>query len=289
MYRRLRTSPRVRRRTSSARRAEQDVSHAVSGGGCTCTTTREGDVIVAIAGVATGAHRRIGALSTDALAHVDRTNPRTVRFVDAPGYTIGVDVVHPLEVTVVRLNQTGSTVDRRWRLWIKPDLHVATMLTGATRKFTSRWTGAVERLLDMLARRRTRNSVWYYPDAAFVDRISPQTKLVREGDFGMPRRDFDGKRNAVRRVDGAVIHGRSAHVPTLYQHVLANQWDRAIRLCRFSRTTPWSCWRRWRWWRRIRRRRDRLRHYRGGGEGAVHRDQKSAHEEGRSAELALFR
>lgn len=193
---------------------------------------------------------RTASLSTDALAHVDRTNPRTVRFVDVSGgKPIGTEVVHPLEMTVVRLNQTGSTVDRRVAFVDRNrDLHVATMLTGATRKFTSmvdsaRWSASS----DMLAATADEKlAVWYYPDAAFVDRdLAARTKLVREGDFGKASRltYFDGKRAAVRRVDGAVIHvGVSAHVPTLYQHVLANQWDRAIRLCRFVKDDAmWSC------------------------------------------------
>jgi intraflagellar transport protein 80 len=47
----------------------------------------------------------------------------------------------------------------------------------------------------------------------------------------------------VRRIDGALISASvSAHVPLLYQHVLSNQWDRAIRLCRFVRDDAlWAC------------------------------------------------
>ena len=47
----------------------------------------------------------------------------------------------------------------------------------------------------------------------------------------------------MRRVDGARIAcSVSAHAPVLYKHVLANQWDRAIRLCRFVKDdSMWAC------------------------------------------------
>ena len=85
---------------------------------------------------------------------------------------------------MVRLNQTGSTVDRRVAFVDRNrDLHVATMLTGATRKFTSmvdsaRWSASS----DMLAATADEKlAVWYYPDAAFVDGdLAARTKLVRE-------------------------------------------------------------------------------------------------------------
>ena len=48
----------------------------VSGGDVTCTTTRKVDVIAAIAGLRPELlTERTASLSTDALAHVDRTNP----------------------------------------------------------------------------------------------------------------------------------------------------------------------------------------------------------------------
>ena len=54
---------------------------------------------------------------------------------------------------------------------------------------------------------------------------------------------FNGARCTVRRIDGALIAASaSAHVPLLYQHVLSNQWDKAIRLCRFVKDTAlWAC------------------------------------------------
>ena len=92
------------------------------------------------------------------------------------GYTIGTDVVHPLEVTVVRLNQTGSTVDEGCFQSNRPHGDDA---DGRDAEIHLHVIHAVERL-DARGDGGRELAVWYYPDAAFVDRSRREGKLVRE-------------------------------------------------------------------------------------------------------------
>lgn len=190
------------------------------------------------------------ALSSDTLALIDRATSKTVRFLDTgAGKPVGEDVHHPLEVTHVSLSQTGSTpdrklvfIDRNRDLFITPVLKVATHKLG-TMVDSARWNDTTDMLAAMIDQRLV---VWYYPNVVYADKdLTAATKLTKDGGFGkVPQLTyFNGARCTVRRIDGALIAASaSAHVPLLYQHVLSNQWDRAIRLCRFARDNAlWAC------------------------------------------------
>mmetsp|Transcript_45447 Transcript_45447/g.72922 ORF Transcript_45447/g.72922 Transcript_45447/m.72922 type:complete len:761 (-) Transcript_45447:178-2460(-) len=190
------------------------------------------------------------ALSPDTLALIDRSTSKVVRFLDtAAGKAVGDEVTHALEVTDVRLSQTGSTpdrklvfIDRNRDLFITPVLKAASYKL-ATMVDSVQWNDTTDMLAAMIDQRLV---VWYYPNVVYVDRdLLPVTKHVKDGGFGKAPQltYFNGARCTVRRIDGALISASvSAHVPLLYQHVLSNQWDRAIRLCRFVRDDAlWAC------------------------------------------------
>ena len=217
------------------------------------------------------------ALAPDTCAVVDRNDARVVRFLDTnAGRPVGEDVTHDLDVVHVALSQNGAPPDRRCAfvdanrdVYVVPVLrrgadenHAlgaspgsggnphranASVVKLATMVDDVRWSDTT----DMLAATCDGSlHAWYYPDAFYVDPdLAPRTKLVKHAgqgvDFGKSPRivAFDGARCTVRRVDGARIAcSVSAHAPVLYRHVLANQWDRAIRLCRFVKDdSMWAC------------------------------------------------
>ena len=190
------------------------------------------------------------ALSPDCLALIDRKTSKKVLFLDtAAGKPVGEELVHPLEVTSVCLSQTGSMPDRKLVFIDRNrDLYISPVLRSATHKLGTmvdsvRWNDTTDMLAAMIDQRLV---VWYYPNVVYVDKdLTAKTKMTKDSGFGkVPQLTyFNGARCTVRRIDGALITASaSSHVPTLYQHVLGNQWDRAIRLCRFVKDESlWSC------------------------------------------------
>ena len=211
------------------------------------------------------------SLSPDTCAIVDRNDTKCVRFLDtSAGRPVGEDVTHTLEVVSVALSQTGAAPDRRCAFVdANRDLYLATVLGSdenvssssharagsssnaaaravvklATMVDDVRWSDTTDMLAAVVDGRL---QVWYYPNAVYVDAdLAPRTKLMRDGDLGKSAKivSFDGARCTVRRMDGARIScSVSAHVPVLYRHVLSGQWDAAIRLCRFVKDdSMWAC------------------------------------------------
>lgn len=191
------------------------------------------------------------ALSKDVLAIVDRSTSKSVRFFDcAQGKPLGEEVTHALEVTEITLNQIGSTpdrklvvVDRNRDLYITPVLKPQVFKLG-TMVDSVIWNDDTDMLAAMIDQKLV---VWYYPSVVYVDKDLIQlTKFVKDsGEFGkVPQLQyFQGSRCTVRRIDGALITSNvNSHVGLLYKHVLSNSWDKAIRLCRFVKDNSlWGC------------------------------------------------
>eukprot|EP00227_Mantoniella_beaufortii_P020105 CAMPEP_0197575096 /NCGR_PEP_ID=MMETSP1326-20131121/609_1 /TAXON_ID=1155430 /ORGANISM="Genus nov. species nov., Strain RCC2288" /LENGTH=759 /DNA_ID=CAMNT_0043137801 /DNA_START=154 /DNA_END=2433 /DNA_ORIENTATION=+ len=190
------------------------------------------------------------ALSPDTLAIIDRSTSKTVRFLDtSAGKPVGEEMTHSMEVTDVCLSQTGSTpdrklvfIDRNRDLYITPVLKAATYKLG-TMVDSCRWNDTTDMLAAMVDQRLV---VWYYPNVVYVDKdLTALTKFVKDGGFGkVPQLTyFNGARCTVRRIDGArIAASASPHIPLLYEHMLSNQWDKAIRMCRFVKDNSlWAC------------------------------------------------
>lgn len=89
--------------------------------------------------------------------------------------------------------------------------------------------------------------VWYYPNVVYVDReLLPATRLSSEAaELGkLPCiTSFVGARLTVRRVDGALLTlGVPPFPMLLYEFSSGQRWEEAVRLCRFIKSEQlWAC------------------------------------------------
>mmetsp|Transcript_10377 Transcript_10377/g.19632 ORF Transcript_10377/g.19632 Transcript_10377/m.19632 type:complete len:756 (+) Transcript_10377:193-2460(+) len=191
------------------------------------------------------------SLSNDTMAVIDRSDSKAVRFFDsATGKQIGEPVTHNLEICELALNLAGANterklvfIDRNRDLYITPILKpqlvkMATMCDSAV------WSESTDMLGTMIDQKLV---VWYYPGAMFVDKdLVGKTKFIKEAsEFGkVPKiAYFQGARATIRRSDGTLITANVSHYPLLlYDYVNALQWDKAVRLCRHVKDTClWAC------------------------------------------------
>jgi len=106
------------------------------------------------------------------------------------------------------------------------------------------WSESTDMLGTMIDQKLV---VWYYPGAMFVDKdLVGKTKFIKEAsEFGkVPKiAYFQGARATIRRSDGTLITANVSHYPLLlYDYVNALQWDKAVRLCRHVKDTClWAC------------------------------------------------
>ncbi|KAK3271476.1 Intraflagellar transport protein 80 [Cymbomonas tetramitiformis] len=190
-------------------------------------------------------------VSGDTVAVIDRSDSKAIRFFDAAGgKQIGEPVTHTLEITEIALNQTGPNTDRKLifidrnrDLYITPVLKPSLIKLG-TMVDSAVWNDTSDMLATMIDQKLV---VWYYPNAVYVDKdLVPLTKYVKEGsEFGKVPKIcyFHGSRVTVRRSDGALMTATVAPYPLLlYEHTQSSQWDRATRLCRYVKDNSlWAC------------------------------------------------
>eukprot|EP00697_Spironema_sp_BW2_P009564 gnl/Spiro4/24517_TR12154_c0_g1_i1.p1 gnl/Spiro4/24517_TR12154_c0_g1~~gnl/Spiro4/24517_TR12154_c0_g1_i1.p1 ORF type:complete len:763 (+),score=251.36 gnl/Spiro4/24517_TR12154_c0_g1_i1:87-2375(+) len=194
---------------------------------------------------------RLVDVSNEVLAVVARSSPRTIRlFETANGKRLG-ELSHPVDIDMVRLEQTGPLPERKIAILdISHDLHLTycshqrnevVKLAGLVDSVA--WgSGVLAGIVD------ERFSVWYSPEVAFFDRdllsrsrsaAASATEVGKQASI----LSFNGSRATVRRLDGALLAiNVSSYAATLSQLAASRQWDHAMRLCRFVKEDfMWAC------------------------------------------------
>jgi len=198
------------------------------------------------------------ALADDAMALVDRADPRRVGLFEAPsGKQLGEGpLTHHLEVLSVALSPRRGAglperrlalLDRNRDLYIAPVLEAAagTLVKLSPMVDSFRWHDGSDMLAALADGRLV---TWYYPEAAFSDAdLLPATRHARElpglAGPGAVLESFTGNWAGLRRGDGARLAvAQPPHPLLLFRHAAAGEWGAAIRLCRFVRDRPlWGC------------------------------------------------
>eukprot|EP00026_Physarum_polycephalum_P003964 Phypoly_transcript_03981.p1 GENE.Phypoly_transcript_03981~~Phypoly_transcript_03981.p1 ORF type:complete len:761 (+),score=98.06 Phypoly_transcript_03981:1-2283(+) len=192
----------------------------------------------------------IVSLSSDYVAIVDRTDPRSIHVIELPsGKPLNVELTHGLDIAEISLNHHGASNERKIALIDRnQDLHITPVHKKAFVKMASMvssaiWsdsTGMLAAIVD------GKFVVWYYPNVVYIDRnLVEATKNIKDGsDFGKTCQlvTFYGNLCTGRRADGSLISASVSPYPILlYQYVERNEWESAIRLCRFVKDQQlWS-------------------------------------------------
>ncbi|KAK9814722.1 hypothetical protein WJX72_010508 [[Myrmecia] bisecta] len=196
--------------------------------------------------------KQLLSLSNDTLAIVDKTDGKTIRFFDtAQGKPSGDVLVHSMDIAEVALSQNGIApdrkvvfVDRNRDLYVRRVSKGGALVKLAPMVESAVWHDTAEMLATMTDQKLV---IWYYVNVVFVDRdlIASTCSTQQEGEFGKGAviQGFSGSRCTLRRSDGAeVAAGVPPYPLMLHQLVAQNQWDRAVRLCRFVKDgLLWAC------------------------------------------------
>ncbi|GMH38669.1 hypothetical protein BSKO_06553 [Bryopsis sp. KO-2023] len=191
------------------------------------------------------------SLSNDTLAVLDRAGGRKIHLLDtAQGKPVCQPVTHVLDINDVALSQTGNAQNRQLifidcnnHLYITP-VHKQRLVKLCNMVDSAIWHGTTDMLAAIVDQKL---AVWYYPNTTFVDKeILPRTKFVKnDSDFGKAGKiqSFTLAQCSIRQNDGTeVTVGVSPYPLVLYHHVSQNQWEKAIRLCRFVKDDCiWAC------------------------------------------------
>ncbi|CBN75053.1 conserved unknown protein [Ectocarpus siliculosus] len=202
------------------------------------------------------------SLSEDAVAILDRSSPRCVRVCDvATGRPLAdervAEVVHECEVEEVFLSQFSkglserrlAFIDRNKKLWLCPVVSSSAGRSSVPAKHklhtqveSAAWNGKGD-ILTAIADGRL--ITWYYPNAVAIDRdllVLASTSRDAAEFCKSPRVvSFYGAKVMVRRADGALLSAAVAPYPAmLYASVRGQRWEEAVRLCRRSREL-WAC------------------------------------------------
>lgn len=199
------------------------------------------------------------SISPDCVAVLDRSDSKTVRCFDVQtGKSLAGSVTHKTEIVHIALNQSSAAsiserrlafIDRNRDLYITPIVPQPGIFRGVYKLRTQVDTMAWNDSSDMLcAVADGRLLVYYYPNAAFVDRdLLPATtdeEDVQELFGKVPQISaFFRNRLTVRRADGALIaHAVSSYVAMLHRLVGEGRWEESLRLCRFVKDRKlWGC------------------------------------------------
>ncbi|CAB1104304.1 unnamed protein product [Ectocarpus sp. CCAP 1310/34] len=194
------------------------------------------------------------SLSEDAVAILDRSSPKCVRVCDVSTGRPLVDgraaeVVHECEVEEVFLSQFSkglserrlAFIDRNKELWLCPVVPTPVGRGSVPAKHklhtqveSAAWNDKGD-ILTAIADGRL--ITWYYPNAVAIDRdlLGLASTSRDAADFGKSPRviSFYGAKVMVRRADGALLSAAVAPYPAmLYASVRGQRWEEAVRLCR---------------------------------------------------------
>uniref|UniRef100_A0A7S3R5J7 Intraflagellar transport protein 80 n=1 Tax=Dunaliella tertiolecta TaxID=3047 RepID=A0A7S3R5J7_DUNTE len=184
-------------------------------------------------------------LSNDTIAVMEvgaQSSGTTVRFFDAAqGRPIGEPFQHSLEIKEIQLSQVGTSTERQLILIDRNrDLYVVGVMKRQPAKLASMvdsalWhntTGMLAALVDQ------KLTVWYYPNEVFVDKeMLAKSRFVKaDAEYGKAAhiQVFTGAKVLIRRSDGVLVTVATSPYPTmLYDMLRQGQWEKATRLCRF--------------------------------------------------------
>jgi len=183
------------------------------------------------------------SICRDAVALVDPSSPKTIRVFDVyTGRPMGQPLTHKLDVVRISLNQQGSGADRTIAILDKnKDLYLTkAMQADRTEKLgamvdTYMWNDATDMLIALIDEKLT---VFVYPSVVFVDKDllskTLQTKTCADAGKYAQIVAFYGAHCTIRKADGADLAMVTTPYPALlYQHFEKQQWEQAVRLCRY--------------------------------------------------------
>ena len=198
-------------------------------------------------------NKRHISLSSDILAVVDPSNPKTVKIFDiVSGKLMSNQVDHSTEIIAMDLNQGAMASERKMgfidsnkdlflTLVHKPD-DVPQKISNMVDSFS--WNDGN----DMLAALSDgRLKCWYYPNAIYVDKdLMDKAMSIKEAnDIGKMAQitQFNGNLISIRRLDGSLATlGVSPYPKMLYENIEINDFDKTIRMCRFVKDYAlWAC------------------------------------------------
>jgi len=202
-------------------------------------------------------NRQTVSLCKDCVAILDRADSKSIRCFDVnTGKQLAGNLSHKTEIVQLSLNQTASSVqerrvafiDRNRDLYLSPVTSQPGIFRGSYKLQTQVDTIAWNDTSDMLcAVADARLVTWLYPNVCFVDRdlIAATTFSRDASEFGKVPvlTSFSGTRATVRRADGALVTTAiPSQAPSLYQLARQNRWEEAVRLCRFVKEDKlWGC------------------------------------------------
>jgi len=196
-------------------------------------------------------NRQTVSLANDALAIVDRTNPKSVRMFDVvTGKDLSDPVIHQLDIMEISLAQAGLgserklvLIDRNRDLYITP-VHRSQLVKLGSMVDTVMWQPKSDMLTGVMDGKLV---IWYYPNVVYVDPdLVSMTKSISDGSqFGKTPQlvRFSDTHVTIRRSDGALVTGSVPSFPSLlYEYVQSAEWEAATRLCRFVKDhSLWVC------------------------------------------------
>ncbi|XP_066476290.1 intraflagellar transport protein 80 homolog isoform X3 [Tiliqua scincoides] len=197
------------------------------------------------------------SLSNDTLAVRDKFDEKVIYlFEPLSGKPLGdgKPLSHKTEILEIALDQKGLANERKIAFVDKNrDLHItAVKRFGKEQKVfkigtmvhTLAWNDTCNILCGL---QDTRFTVWYYPNAVYVDKdLLPKTLYEKDAsEFSKNPQvlSFVGCQVTIRRADGSLIHISVSPYPAiLHEYVSNSKWEDAIRLCRFVKDqTLWAC------------------------------------------------
>lgn len=192
----------------------------------------------------------IVSLSSDYVAIVDRSDSKSIHVIELPsGKPSVVELTHSLDIAEISLNHSGASnerkiavIDRNQDLLITP-IHKKMFTKLASMVTSAIWSDSTDMLAAVVDGKFV---VWYYPNVVYIDRnLVADTRHTKDGsDFGKTCQllTFFGNLCTGRRPDGAIVSASVSPYPILlYQYVERNEWESAIRLCRFVKDQQlWS-------------------------------------------------
>lgn len=196
------------------------------------------------------------SISNDTVAIRDKTDEKLVHLFDAnTGKALeSKPLAHKMEIVEVHLDQCGPPAERRLAIIDKNrDLYLSTVrnfgkpakiVKLGTMIYSLAWNDQTNMLAALQDGRLT---VWYYPNAVFVDKelLSSTISSKDTSEFGKSPQivNFIGNHVTIRRADGALVGtGVSPYPVLLYELVNSSRWDDAVRLCRFVKDEAvWGC------------------------------------------------
>ncbi len=202
------------------------------------------------------------SISADTVCVVDSADTSAIQIMDAVTGRQMAKLQHNCEVTFVCLNQhTLGPQDRLLAFCDKNrDLFISNLMaSGAvggkgqpavpTFKLHSHVESCVfsDETDVLVGLADGRLHVWYQPAVAYVDRdllpLTTSSTEAQEYGRGAQILGLNGSRIVIRKIDGgSAMASISVDVLLLYELTRANKWDEAIRLCRSQKSSHlWAC------------------------------------------------